>query len=152
MGLKAASYELGRPVGERGAARPVARAAAAPPTRWRSTTSCSRCCVRSRALLDGEPVEVLAAAQAAVDAPAGLGTVASSATEAALPATGTWSAPGKGGAQADIVLTAPEDGVPLLFVEIDNCYESAQDLAAKIDKHMRWRCHVVGCVSVWLGV
>ncbi|WP_434976514.1 hypothetical protein [Streptomyces puniciscabiei] len=90
------------------------------------------------ALLDGEPAEALAAAQAAVNAPAGLGTIASYATEVALPATGTWSNPGKGGAQADIVITAPEDGVPLLFVEIDNCYESAQELAAKIDKYMRF--------------
>ncbi|GGS62095.1 hypothetical protein AB0E75_31145 [Streptomyces griseoviridis] len=49
----------------------------------------------------------------------------------ALPATGTWSHPGRGGAQADIVTTAPENGVPLLFAEIDNCYESAQVLAAK---------------------
>lgn len=77
----------------------------------------------------------LAAAQAAADAPAGLGAIASYATEVALPATGTWSNPGKGGAQADIVLTAIEEGVPLLFVEfveVDNCYESAQELAAKI--------------------
>ncbi|AWT47352.1 replication-relaxation family protein [Streptomyces actuosus] len=70
--------------------------------------------------------------------PSGLGTIASYATEVALPATGTWSDPGKGGAQADIVITAPEDGVPLLFVEIDNCFESAQVLAAKIDKYMRF--------------
>ncbi|WP_307183867.1 hypothetical protein [Streptomyces canus] len=36
-----------------------------------------------------------------------MGTIASYATEvAALPATGTWSNPGKGGAQADIVNTA----------------------------------------------
>ncbi|GGV54941.1 hypothetical protein GCM10010245_86950 [Streptomyces spectabilis] len=71
-------------------------------------------------------------------APAGLGTLASYATEVALPATGTWANPGKGGAQADIVITAPEDGVPLLFVEIDNCFESAQVLAGKIDKYMRF--------------
>ncbi|MFF9884215.1 MULTISPECIES: hypothetical protein [Streptomyces] len=69
------------------------------------------------AQLDGEPVGVLAAAQTAVDAPAGLGTIASYATEVALPATGTWSNPGRGAAQADIVITAPEDGVLLLFVE-----------------------------------
>ncbi|MFJ9968889.1 hypothetical protein [Streptomyces avermitilis] len=56
----------------------------------------------------------------------------------ALPATGTWSNPGRGGAQAAIVITAPEDGVPLLFVETDNCFESAQVLAAKIDKYMRF--------------
>jgi hypothetical protein len=88
--------------------------------------------------LAGEPADVLAAAQAAVDAPAGLGTIASYATEVALPATGTWSNPGRGGAQADIVITAPEDGVPLLFVEIDNCFESPQIFAAEIDKYMRF--------------
>ncbi|MER8062803.1 MULTISPECIES: hypothetical protein [unclassified Streptomyces] len=57
--------------------------------------------------LASEPADVLAAAQAAVDAPAGLGTIASYATEVALPATGTWANPGRGGAQADIVITAP---------------------------------------------
>nr|WP_239081905.1 hypothetical protein [Streptomyces sp. SID9727] len=88
--------------------------------------------------LTSEPADVRAAAQAAFDAPAGLGTIASYATEAALPATGTWFTPGKGGAQADIVITAPEDGVPLLFVEIDNCFESAQVPAAKSDKYMRF--------------
>ncbi|MEV0695439.1 hypothetical protein [Streptomyces sp. NPDC050388] len=41
---------------------------------------------------------------------------ASYATGVALPATGTWPNPGKGGAQADIVITSSEDGVPLLFV------------------------------------
>ncbi|MFD7750419.1 replication-relaxation family protein [Streptomyces sp. NPDC059698] len=88
--------------------------------------------------LASEPADVRAAAQAAFDAPAGLGTIASYATEVALPARGTWANPGKGGAQADIVITAPEDGVPLLFVEIDNCFESAQVLAGKIDKYMRF--------------
>ncbi|MEU6557795.1 replication-relaxation family protein [Streptomyces sp. NPDC046915] len=87
--------------------------------------------------LVNEPADVVAA-QAAVDASDGLGTIASYTTEVALPATGTWSNPGKGGAQADIVITAPEDGVPLPFVEIDNCYESAQVLTAKIDKYMRF--------------
>ncbi|MFD5482743.1 hypothetical protein [Streptomyces hawaiiensis] len=62
------------------------------------------------AQLTGEPAEALAAAQAAAGAPAGLGTIASYATAVALPATGTWSNPGKGGALADIVITAPEGG------------------------------------------
>ncbi|MFH8803827.1 hypothetical protein ACH4F6_30205 [Streptomyces sp. NPDC017936] len=88
--------------------------------------------------LTGEPAGVLAAAQTAVDAPDGLGTVASCATEVALPATGTWSDPGRGGAQADIVVTASGDGVPLLFAEIGNCFESAQVLAAKTDKYTRF--------------
>ncbi|WP_267717283.1 hypothetical protein [Streptomyces sp. CoH17] len=59
-------------------------------------------------------------------------------TEVALPATGTWVNPGKGGAEAAILITALEDEVPLLFVEIDNCFESAQVLPAKIDKYMRF--------------
>jgi hypothetical protein len=67
----------------------------------------------------------------------------------ALPATGTWSNPGKGGAQADVVLTAPEDGVPLPFVEVDNCYESAQELAAKIDKYRRF-CQRMRHSTAWL--
>jgi hypothetical protein len=46
-----------------------------------------------------------------------------------LPATGTWNALGKGGAQADIVLTAPQDQVPLQFTEVDNCHETAEELA-----------------------
>ncbi|MEU7011521.1 hypothetical protein [Streptomyces sp. NPDC046332] len=37
--------------------------------------------------------------QAAVDAPAGVGIIASYWTEVPLPATGTWNAPGKGGAR-----------------------------------------------------
>ncbi|MEU1106632.1 replication-relaxation family protein [Streptomyces tibetensis] len=55
-----------------------------------------------------------------------------------LPATGTWNAPGKGGAQADIVLTAPQDQVPLLFIEVDNCHESAEELADKLEKYARF--------------
>ncbi|WP_242569525.1 hypothetical protein [Streptomyces sp. NP-1717] len=57
--------------------------------------------------------------RAAVDAPDGIGTIASYFTEIPLPATGTWNTPGRGGAQADLVLTAPQGQVPLLFIEID---------------------------------
>ncbi|MFD6876946.1 MULTISPECIES: replication-relaxation family protein [unclassified Streptomyces] len=89
-------------------------------------------------LLTGEPAEAKAAAQAAVDAQAGVGTIASYATEVPLPATGTWGAPGKGGAQADIVLTAPQDQIPLLFIEVDNCHETAEEIAAKLLKYSRF--------------
>lgn len=81
---------------------------------------------------------VQAAAQAAVDGPDGIGTIASYWTEVPLPATGTWNAPGKGGAQADLVLTAPQDGVPLLFIEVDNCHATAEELAAKLEKYARF--------------
>ncbi|WP_415940024.1 hypothetical protein [Streptomyces sp. 039-1] len=53
-------------------------------------------------LLDGEPPEALAAARAAADAPDGLGTLTSYATEVALPVKGTWKNPALGSARADI--------------------------------------------------
>ncbi|CAL9672441.1 replication-relaxation family protein [Streptomyces sp. enrichment culture] len=52
------------------------------------------------------------------------------------PARGT--RPAGGGAQADIVLTAPQDGVPLLFIEVDNCHETAEELAGKLEKYARF--------------
>ncbi|MGW3653945.1 replication-relaxation family protein [Streptomyces sp. NPDC000878] len=88
-------------------------------------------------LVAGEPAEAVAAAQAVVDAPDGIGTITSYATEVALPSTGTWKNPGVGCAWADIVLTAPEAGLPLLFIEADNCTEEAPIIAAKFDKYMR---------------
>ncbi|MER6601600.1 replication-relaxation family protein [Streptomyces parvus] len=90
------------------------------------------------AKLADDPPHVQAAAQAAVDTPSGVGTIGSYWTEVPLPATGTWNAPGKGGAQADVVLTAPQDGVPLLFIEVDNCHETAEELAAKLEKYARF--------------
>ncbi|MEX1659169.1 hypothetical protein ABZ960_39445 [Streptomyces pseudovenezuelae] len=41
-------------------------------------------------LVAGEPAEAIAAARAAVDAPGGIGTLASYATEVALPVKGAW--------------------------------------------------------------
>lgn len=76
--------------------------------------------------------------RAAVDGPDGIGTIASFWTEVPLPATGTWNAPGKGGAQADLVLIAPQDRVPLLFIEVDNCHETPEEPAAKLEKYARF--------------
>uniref|UniRef100_UPI002F906EB1 replication-relaxation family protein n=1 Tax=Streptomyces sp. NBC_01553 TaxID=2975877 RepID=UPI002F906EB1 len=89
-------------------------------------------------LVVGEPAEAVAAARAAVDAPDGIGTLVSYATEVALPVKGTWKNPAIGSARADIVLTAPEAGVPLLFIEADNCTEEAVLIAAKFDKYARF--------------
>ncbi|MGW0771642.1 replication-relaxation family protein [Streptomyces sp. NPDC002676] len=140
MGLKAAARELRRPEAEMGStARGAGRSGATHPM---TVNEALVALLRPRpdlALLAGEPAEAAAAAQAAVDGSNGLGTVASYATEVALPGTGTWANPGKGGAQADIVVTAPDDDVPLLCVEIDNCFESAQELAGKIDEYVRFR-------------
>ncbi|MCX5096431.1 hypothetical protein OOK36_48385 [Streptomyces sp. NBC_00365] len=79
----------------------------------------------------------IVAAQACVDVSDGIGSITSYATEVALPATGTWKSSGVGCAWADIVLTAPEVGLPLLFIEADNRTEEAPIIAAKCDKYMR---------------
>ncbi|MFF3558316.1 replication-relaxation family protein [Streptomyces tsukubensis] len=89
-------------------------------------------------LVAGEPAEAVAAARAAVDAPDGIGTLTSYATEVALPVKGTWKNPAIGSARADIVLVAPDDDVPLLFIEADNCTEEAAFIAAKFDKYLRF--------------
>ncbi|MGW5678234.1 replication-relaxation family protein [Streptomyces sp. NPDC003860] len=89
-------------------------------------------------LVAGEPAEAVAAARAAVDAPDGIGTLTSYATEVALPVKGTLKNPAIGSARADIVLVAPDDGVPLLFIEADNCTEEAALIAAKFDKYLRF--------------
>ncbi|QDO45777.1 hypothetical protein FNV62_54560 [Streptomyces sp. RLB3-17] len=44
----------------------------------------------------------------------------------------------RAGVRADAVLQAPEAGLPVLFVEVDNCTESADTLAAKFEKYLRY--------------
>ncbi|MGW4995741.1 replication-relaxation family protein [Streptomyces mirabilis] len=89
-------------------------------------------------LVAGEPAEAQAAARAAIEAPDGIGTLTSYATEVALPVKGTWKNPAIGSARADVVLIAPEAGVPLLFIEADNSTEEAVLIARKFDKYMRF--------------
>lgn len=89
-------------------------------------------------LVAGVPAGVIAAAQAAVDVRKGIGTFTSYATEVGLPVKGTWKNPAVGSAHADVVVTAPHDGVPLLFIEVDNCTEEPPFIAATFDKHVRF--------------
>ncbi|MGY4966646.1 replication-relaxation family protein [Streptomyces sp. 900105245] len=138
-GLEAASYELRRPATEMGStARGAGSSGASHPMAVNETVIAMLRPKPNLAKLADDPPHVQAAAQAAADGPDGIGTIASYWTEVPLPATGTWNAPGKGGAQADIVLTAPQDGVPLLFIEVDNCHETAEELAAKLEKYARF--------------
>ncbi|MEV5358590.1 replication-relaxation family protein [Streptomyces sp. NPDC052693] len=138
-GLQAASYELNRPAGEMGStARGAGSSGASHPMAVNETVIALLRPKPNMARLAKDSAEVRAAAQAAVDGPLGVGTIASYWTEIPLPATGTWNAPGKGGAQADIVLTAPQDRVPLLFIEVDNCHETAEELADKLKKYVRF--------------
>ncbi|WP_053170784.1 replication-relaxation family protein [Streptomyces sp. SBT349] len=136
QGLEAAAAELGRPVQEIGGlARGVGRTGA------------------PHALCVGETIWTLSrpapdltrlqdaphgAVEAARAEPVGFGTVESWATEVPLPATGTWATAGRGGAQADAVLTVPEAEVPLLFVEVDTCHMDAQRIATKLGKYARF--------------
>ncbi|WP_331762329.1 replication-relaxation family protein (plasmid) [Streptomyces sp. NBC_01520] len=138
-GLKAASYELNRPVTEMGStARGAGSSGASHPMSVNETVIAMLRPKPNLARLADDLPHVQAAAQAAVDSPDGIGTIASYWTEVPLPATGTWNTPGKGGAQADLVLTAPQDRVPLLFIEVDNCHETAEELAAKLEKYARF--------------
>lgn len=68
----------------------------------------------------------------------GLGSLAAWSTEVGLPASGTWNKPGPGSARADAALTAPEDGVPLLFVEVDRGHMSPAQVAQKLENYRRF--------------
>jgi hypothetical protein len=84
-----------------------------------------------------EPAEAVAA-QAAVDAPKGIGAITSNATEVALPVKGNWKDPAIGSARVGVVVIATADDVPLLFVEVGNRTEEAALIAAKSDKYARF--------------
>ncbi|MGP3972242.1 replication-relaxation family protein [Streptomyces sp. 6N223] len=135
-GLEAAAIELGRPIQEMGG---LARGAG-------RTGAPHALCVGETVWALSRPAPDLArlqdAPQGAVEAaraePPGFGSLESWATEVPLPATGTWATAGRGGAQADAVLVAPERGVPLLFVEVDTCHMDAQRVATKLGKYMRF--------------
>ncbi|MFJ5197762.1 replication-relaxation family protein [Streptomyces sp. NPDC088394] len=138
-GLAAAAIDLDREPGEMGGMpKSGGRSGAAHPMTVNETVIAL---IRPKPGLDlvvGEPAEAVAAARAAVDAPDGIGSLVSYANEVALPVKGTWKNPAIGSARADIVLTAPEAGVPLLFIEADNCTEEAVLIAAKFDKYARF--------------
>lgn len=138
-GLAAAAIDLDREMEEMGGMpKSAGRSGASHPMTVNETVIAL---IRPKPNLDlvaGEPAEAVAAAQAAADAPDGIGTLASYATEVALPVKGTWKNPAIGSARADVVLTAPDAGVPLLFIEADNCTEEAALIARKFDKYMRF--------------
>lgn len=52
--------------------------------------------------------------------------------------TGTTGSPGRGSPRADAVLTALDEGVPLLFIEVDNGTEGPAVLAEKIAAYRRF--------------
>ncbi|MGW3273883.1 replication-relaxation family protein [Streptomyces kronopolitis] len=79
--------------------------------------------------------DTAAAPAAAQERPQGLGQIGSWATEVVLPVSGTLTTPGKNSPRADAVLTAPEAGVPVMFVEVDNGTENPLALAHKAGRY-----------------
>nr|WP_233841988.1 replication-relaxation family protein [Streptomyces microflavus] len=74
----------------------------------------------------------------AVGPPCGSGAVARVGDGGALPVSGTFTTPARGSLRADAVLTAPEAGVPVLFVEVDNHTEPDAVVAWKIESYRRF--------------
>ncbi|MGJ5899276.1 replication-relaxation family protein [Streptomyces niveiscabiei] len=140
-GLAAAATELDRPLREMGGtARDAAKAGAAHALKVTDTIDAFR---QSEPL----PTKPVPRPRLAVPArpprqagvrPAGLGKLRGWTTEVGLPITGTFTAPGRGSLRADAVLIAPEDGVPVLFVEVDNHTEPPAQIADKIARYRRF--------------
>lgn len=148
LGLDAAAEVLGRPMGELGGTARGAARSGAPHAMsvnetiiafTRTPLAATRPVPRqgasgtvSATVAPGAPAE---ASVAGLDG-AGIGSVRSWSTEVALnlPSAGR----NRTGVRADAVLQAPEGGVPVLMVEVDNCTESGDVLAAKFDKYLRF--------------
>ncbi|WP_328667205.1 replication-relaxation family protein [Streptomyces sp. NBC_00322] len=136
LGLEAASRELDRPMDEMGGtARGAGTTGAAHAMAVNKTIAAFIQPKPDLSELAREPEQAVAAVQAV---PVGIGSIISWSTEVALPPTGTWSSPGRGGAQADAVLAAPGDDVPLLFLEVDNGWMDPKLIAEKFAKYARF--------------
>lgn len=148
-GLAAAATELDRPLREMGGtARDAAKAGAAHALKVTDTIDA----FRQSPLVATKPVArrkspprgaVSIPPQSAPDMPLrvrprGLGELRGWTTEVALPVAGTFAAPGRGSLRTDAVLTAPEDGMPVLFVEVDNGTESPDEVADKIARYRKF--------------
>ncbi|MFG2441032.1 replication-relaxation family protein [Streptomyces sp. NPDC048508] len=70
------------------------------------------------------------------DGQQGLGWIGSWTTEVPLSASSAKS--NRAGVRVDAVLQAPEAELSVLFVEVDNCTEPADVLAAKFEKYVRY--------------
>ncbi|MGW2841808.1 replication-relaxation family protein [Streptomyces sp. NPDC001493] len=142
-GLAAAASEVGRPVHEMGGtARDAAMIGAPHAVAVTDTVDA----FRQSPPLPTKPVRRTAAvtphspSPLALDRPAdtlpsrprGLGHLRGWETNVPLPVSGTFAAPERGSLYADAILTAPEDGVPVLFVEVDTHTEPAAAVAQKI--------------------
>ncbi|MFD6299596.1 replication-relaxation family protein [Streptomyces sp. NPDC060235] len=147
VGLDAADEVLGRPVGEMGGtARGAARSGAPHAMAVNETIiAITRTPATATRPVPRQPTPELVTIAAAsgptslakpvTDVP-GIGWGGSWSTEVPLAAPS--SRAGRAGVRADAVLTAPEAGVPVLFVEVDNCTEPPETLEAKFEKYLRY--------------
>ncbi|MEV0889625.1 replication-relaxation family protein [Streptomyces microflavus] len=139
-GLASAATELGRPVKEiGGTARDAAKAGAPHALAVTDTIDAFR-------QSPPQPTKPIARRTNPVPAPPrelptrppGLGHLRGWETEVPLPVSGTFTTPARGSLRADAVLTAPEAGVPVLFVEVDNHTEPDAVVARKVESYRRF--------------
>ncbi|MCX5441248.1 replication-relaxation family protein [Streptomyces sp. NBC_00063] len=135
-GLEAAARALERPLAEMGSiARGAASHGAAHALDVNATVL---------GLLQPRPTQsafdrLSPADQAVVDSrPQGLGSLEAMSTEVGLPVTGTDAEPGYGSVQADLVVSAYEDQLPLMFVEVDRSTMVPERVVAKIRRYQQY--------------
>ncbi|MDH6521831.1 hypothetical protein M2163_001176 [Streptomyces sp. SAI-135] len=136
LGLDAAAEVLSRPVGEMGGTARGAARSGAPHAMAVNETIIA---ITRTVPEPTQPVRHTGAApvtppqKTAPREPAGIGTPASWSTEVVHVLSG--GTRGRSTVQTDAVLLAPDAGVPVLMVEVDNCTESPERLAAKFDRY-----------------
>ncbi|MFD6921864.1 replication-relaxation family protein [Streptomyces sp. NPDC059944] len=145
VSLDAAAEVLGRPAGEmggtaRGAARSGAPHAMAVNETVIAITRTPAAVTRPVPRQPTPPASVTESTGPVSVPPAdpapGIGWVGSWSTEVPLAAPSSRS--GRAGVRADAVLQAPESGLPVLFVEVDNCTEPPETLESKFEKYLRY--------------
>ncbi|MCA1221399.1 replication-relaxation family protein [Streptomyces sp. 8L] len=133
-GLAAAASELGRPIKEMGGtAREAAKAGAAHSLAVTDVIDA----ILQTPPLPTNPVArrtspVVSRPRQLPSRPQGLGHLRGWWTEVALPVHGTFTTPARGSLRADALLSAVEDDVPVLFVEVDRQTEPPALVAQKI--------------------
>ncbi|MEU1441611.1 replication-relaxation family protein [Streptomyces mirabilis] len=145
LGLDAAAEVLGRPVGEMGGTARGAGRSGAPHAMavnetviaiTRTPATATRPVPRQQQPAAAPPATGQETARELVLEAQGMGWIGSWSTE--VPLNLPTSRGNRAGVRADAVLQAPEAGLPVLFVEVDNCTESADILAAKFEKYLRY--------------
>ncbi|WSQ15059.1 replication-relaxation family protein [Streptomyces sp. NBC_01231] len=137
LGLDAAAEVLGRPLGEMGGtARGAGRSGAPHAMAVNETIIAFTQSLPQPTRPLRRPPTSAPPTPAPAPGPAGIGSVASWATEVShnLPSTGR----NRASVRADAVLQAPEAGLPVLLMEVDNCTEADELLAGKFDRYRRF--------------